>query len=220
MRKLLIALMLAVLALQAHAYIYEGSYWSTSSTVKSPTLVLSRPGTTAKALIVTDWRRIDVNGLERHINEVLADNRSGCQALASYFGRTSHCRTYIDFPLSRYGAYGTLRVYSGIERVSVGITRDCLGRYWLTFAAVGYAKPQTASIGKTWQNRRSDYKQLGVASRTFRKTSLANNSEGSCFIGFRQRLWSRTHRVYGLLRTRSFRTSDYYYRRYYRRFIR
>ena len=199
MRKLLIALMLAVLALQAHAYIYEGSYWSTSSTVKSPTLVLSRPGTTAKALIVTDWRRIDVNGLERHINEVLADNRSGCQALASYFGRASYCRTYIDFPLSRYGVYGTLRVYSGIERVSVSVIVDRSGVYWLRFTAQGsIAKPTTNSARKTLYGRVS-YKRISAVSGT---------------------LALRKHHYY---RTWSSRVRSYYYnmhRHYSRRIVR
>jgi hypothetical protein len=203
MRKLLVMLAVIVLALQVNAYVYAESYGGSYRRVRETLLTLPRPGSVTRALILTDWRSVDTDGLARHINEVLADNRAGCQALASYFGRASYCRTYVDFPLAPYGAYGTLRVYSGVERVSVGITVDRSGSYWLTFTAVDYAKPVTSSAvsARSWQSR-TKYSYISTVYKTRRPVSTRNIRVS----------WNRTYRTRTYFRRWNFSVRSHYYR--------
>lgn len=149
MKKALVFVALLVLAVQANAYI----------------LTLRKSGDTARIIID---KNIDADSVQEMINSSLQLNRAGCYP--QFFGK---CRTYLDFPV----AYATLRVYAGIDRVSVWETVDYRGIRWLNFRAYGYA----SSKG----NSRDAYNYSNSAQHRARFTYINRNQNSKSLTRIR-----------------------------------
>jgi len=122
-------------------------FFSLAVNAIGPTFTLKQPGDSAKFLLISE-NYFDTLSLSEYINTQLADNRLGC----SFYATKGHCRLYLDFPLNSWGIYGTLRVYGGIERVSISRVVDYKGIQWVQFTAFGYAKASSQASSTAYNS--------------------------------------------------------------------